>query len=57
MEKKCIVCGVTNQNAPLIHLDYKDQTLYICPTHLPVNIHHPEQLIGKVEGAEEFKAG
>jgi hypothetical protein len=57
MEKKCIVCGVTNQNAPLIHLDYKDQTLYICPTHLPVIIHHPEQLIGKVEGAEEFKAG
>ena len=57
MEKKCIVCETTNQNAPLIQLDYQGQTLFICPTHLPVLIHHPEELVGKVSGAEEFKAG
>lgn len=57
MEKKCIVCDVTNQKAPLIQLDYQGKTLHICPQHLPVLIHHPEQLVGKVSGAEEFKAG
>jgi hypothetical protein len=57
MEKKCIVCETTNQKAPLIQLDYQGQALFICPTHLPVLIHHPEELIGKVTGAEEFKAG
>jgi len=57
MEKKCIVCDTTNQKAPLIQLDYQGQALFICPTHLPVLIHHPEELIGKVTGAEEFKAG
>ena len=50
MEKKCVVCEVSNQKAPLIHLDYKDQSFYICPTHLPV-------IIGVVDGAEDFKAG
>ncbi|HSM23449.1 MAG TPA: hypothetical protein VK856_01135 [Anaerolineaceae bacterium] len=57
MEKKCIVCEISNQRAPLIQLDYQNQSLYICPTHLPVLIHHPEELIGKMDGAEEFKAG
>ncbi len=57
MEKKCIVCGVTNQNAPLIQLDYQEKNLYICPQHVPVLIHHPEELIGKISGAEDFKAG
>ena len=56
MEKKCIVCNVTNEKAPLIQLDYQDQAFYICSAHLPVLIHHPEELIGKVSGAEEFKA-
>ncbi len=56
MEKKCIICEVTNQKAPLIQLDYQDKALYICPAHLPVLIHHPEQLVGKVSGAEDFKA-
>ena len=57
MEKKCVVCEVSNQKAPLIQLDYQGQALFICPQHLPVLIHHPEELIGKVSGAEEFKAG
>jgi hypothetical protein len=57
MEKICIVCDVNNQKAPLIQLDYQNQSFYICPTHLPVLIHHPEELVGKMDGAEEFKAG
>jgi predicted GNAT family acetyltransferase len=57
MEKKCVVCDATNQQVPLIKLDYQDQELYVCPQHMPVLIHHPEQLAGKIAGAEDFKAG
>ncbi len=57
MEKKCIVCNVTNQQAPLILLDYQNNEYYICPQHLPVLIHHPEELMGSLPGAENFKAG
>jgi hypothetical protein len=57
MEKKCIVCDVSNQQVPLIKMDYRDEKVYVCPQHMPVLIHHPEQLVGKLPGAEEFKAG
>ena len=57
MEKKCIVCETNSQQVPLVRLDYRDQEMCICPQHLPVLIHHPEQLVGKLPGAEEFKAG
>lgn len=57
MEKKCIVCEITSQDVPLVKLDYRDHELWICPQHIPVLIHHPDQLIGKVPGAEDFQAG
>jgi hypothetical protein len=57
MEKKCIVCESSSQQVPLIKMNYRDEKVYVCPQHLPVFIHHPEQLVGKLPGAEEFKAG
>ena len=57
MEKKCIVCEASSQEVPLVKLDYKDEAYWICPQHIPVLIHHPDQLVGKMEGAENFKAG
>jgi hypothetical protein len=57
MEKKCIVCEISNQKVPLVKIDYRDQEIYICSQHLPVLIHHPEQLAGKLPGAENIKAG
>jgi hypothetical protein len=57
MEKKCIVCEVGNHEVPLVKIDYRDQEIYICPQHVPVLIHHPEQLVGKLPGADTFKAG
>ena len=57
MEKKCFVCEASSQEVPLVKLDYKDEAYWICPQHIPVLIHHPDQLVGKMEGAENFKAG
>jgi len=51
----CLVCKATNQDIPLLTLTYRDQQFYICPQHFPILIHHPEQLVGILPGAEKLK--
>ena len=50
----CLVCNRTHQEIPLITLEYQQEKYYICPEHLPVLIHHPDQLSGKLPGAEKL---
>jgi hypothetical protein len=39
----------------LIPLEYRGAQTWICPQHLPVLIHHPDQLVGKLAGAENLR--
>lgn len=55
-ESKCLVCQRSNYEIPLLQLQYDDENYYICPQHLPVLIHHPEELVGKLPGAEKLEA-
>jgi len=54
-EPKCIVCDQTSQQVPLVVLVYRGETYWICPQHLPVLIHEPAKLAGKMPGAENLK--
>jgi hypothetical protein len=49
-EPKCLYCDKTSHQIPLISLRYQDREYWICPEHLPVMIHKPEQLVGKLPG-------
>jgi hypothetical protein len=51
-EKSCLVCQRTDQEIPLIVLEYQGQDLRICPQHMPILIHNPTELTGKLSGAE-----
>lgn len=51
---QCLVCEQSDQEIPLLALQYKGEHYWICPQHLPVLIHHPEELIGKLPGAEKL---
>lgn len=55
LKKQCIVCEMDHEMVPLISLQYRDETYYICPQHLPVLIHHPEMLEGKLPGVEHLE--
>ncbi len=55
-QKACLYCQRTSLAVPLILLDYQDQKMWICPQHLPILIHKPEQLIGRLPGAENLAA-
>jgi hypothetical protein len=51
----CIVCKQSSQDIPLLAVEYQDQHYFICPQHLPILIHHPEELAGSLPGAEKLK--
>lgn len=53
-EKVCLNCGRTANEIPLLTLDYKDGVYHLCPQCLPVMIHKPQNLAGKLPGAEDF---
>lgn len=55
MNKSCVACGRDAAQTPLLTLDYRDATFSICAQHLPVLIHDPAQLIGRLPGAESMK--
>jgi hypothetical protein len=48
----CLACKRGTDKTPLIPLDYRGDRIWICPQHLPILIHDPQQLIGVLPGAE-----
>lgn len=50
----CIVCEQTSQEIPLLAIEYQDRKYWICPQHFPILIHRPDQLAGKLPGAEKL---
>jgi hypothetical protein len=55
MDAICLLCHRGPEVVPLISLEYRGDTLRICPQHLPVLIHDPGQLIGLLPGAEDLQ--
>lgn len=50
--KHCLVCELDSQSVPLIGFEFKGETHYICPQHLPVLIHKPATLADRLPGLE-----
>ena len=51
---RCLQCQRDANQTPLVQLAYRGGALWICPQHLPVLIHEPQALIGKLPGAENL---
>lgn len=50
----CLNCDRSEAETPLVTLRYAGEPAWICTQCLPVLIHHPEQLAGKLKGAENI---
>jgi len=50
----CIHCGKDDSQVPLVTFSYKGGEFRICPEHLPVLIHSPGKLTGKLADAENL---
>jgi len=51
----CLACQRGTSETPLIPLEYRESKVWICPQHLPLLIHDPASLIGKLPGAENLR--
>jgi hypothetical protein len=52
---KCVSCERTVDQVPLITLTVSSGPAYICPQCLPMLIHEPQLLVGKLAGAESLQ--
>ena len=50
----CVFCERNSDQVPLLTPNFQGKQISICPQHLPVLIHDPAQLIGKLPGAENL---
>jgi hypothetical protein len=50
--KQCLNCRRTDEAVPLITLQFMGGTVWMCPQCLPILIHSPQKLTGKLPGAE-----
>ena len=57
VRKACLACDRDADATPLICLEYRGARLWICPQHMPLLIHNPDQLIGRLPGAENLTPG
>ena len=51
---RCAYCGRDSQEVPLLALRYQERAAWICSQHLPILIHNPRQLAGKLADAERL---
>jgi hypothetical protein len=51
----CLNCGKTEQEIPLLRMRYQATDVYICPQCLPILIHEPANLAGKLPGLKNVQ--
>ncbi len=52
--KTCLNCQKTEEEIPLVTLQYQGKEVYICSQCFPTLIHSPAKLAGKIQGAEKL---
>ena len=56
-EKTCLVCKKSSQETPVTKFYHQGREFYICPQHIPILIHNPQELVGLLEGADKLQGG
>lgn len=57
LTKECLVCKKSEKEIPVTKFYYRESHFYICPQHLPVLIHNPQELVGLLPGADQLPKG
>ena len=50
----CLNCDTSENEVPLVNLVFAGKPAFICSSCLPVLIHQPQKLVGKLEGADKI---
>ncbi len=54
-EYRCLNFEKTDQEAPILEVRFKEKDVRICTSCLPVLIHRPQQLAGRLAGIERVE--
>ncbi|MCG3139164.1 MAG: hypothetical protein HDKAJFGB_00019 [Anaerolineae bacterium] len=54
-DKECLNCGRSVNQVPLVPVEHRNGSAYICPQCLPILIHQPGKLAAKLPGASELQ--
>lgn len=54
MEYTCVNCDKNENEAPILRLRFSGEDAAICSSCLPILIHKPDRLIGRLKGAERI---
>jgi hypothetical protein len=55
--KTCLNCQKSEEEIPLVTLQYQGKQVYICSQCFPTLIHSPAKLAGKIKDAEKIQPG
>ena len=50
----CLNCNASENEIPLVNLIYAGKQTFICSSCLPVLIHQPQKLTGKLDGVDKI---
>jgi hypothetical protein len=53
--QNCLNCGRSENEMPLVSLLYKGEKVYLCSGCLPILLHSPAKLSGKLTDAEKIR--
>lgn len=56
-KRECLVCKKSSTETPVTKFYYQESEFYICPQHIPVLIHKPQELVGLLDGADKLQGG
>jgi hypothetical protein len=51
----CLNCNHSEQEIPLVTLQYQGQQVYICSQCFPTLIHSPAKLAGRIKDADKIQ--
>lgn len=52
--KHCLNCNISENDIPLVNLNFAGRKEFICSRCLPILIHSPQKLVGKLDGADKI---
>lgn len=55
--RECLVCKKSSVETPVTKFYYQKSEFYICPQHIPVLIHKPQELVDLLDGADKLQGG
>ena len=53
---QCVNCDRSEEEMPLINIQYKGEKIFVCSGCMPVLLHSPAKMVGKIQDADKIQA-